>query len=373
MHVLASLYRRRCVVMIPFLIVPCVSALAGCDKEAKENVVKVDEHLMTEEIEKLVDEANVADDQMVVSDTPRHDDILSNPGTSVEPVSDKESPKAKIIVEVVPFKITDEEEESARDDDFELGRRDKGNEFLPKLTYEELGQRLEEMLMKALPNIADTTKLIEEAILRERKALRSEITSQVTNAIANHLPWQVDSSVGKYMSGHIKDISIWIALKIKFEELGGSNVTCRPSVIRPQDQDDPHDDAHPEGENRAKRQKIFEYGAFETSESSFAYDNESEPELPTENVSQDFMNELSLSVDENRLNRLSDEMLIQHCTSGDEHQYYIDQMQNFLKYRKAGEKYLNYHNYRSPLQLFKAVKEIPKHLQCLLSIKICGA
>ncbi|GJY51530.1 hypothetical protein Tco_0442377 [Tanacetum coccineum] len=31
-----------------------------------------------------------------------------------------------------------------------------------------------------------------------------------------------------------------------------------PSAIRPRDQHDPHDDAHPEGENRAKRQKTLQ-------------------------------------------------------------------------------------------------------------------
>ncbi|GJU06583.1 hypothetical protein Tco_1123013 [Tanacetum coccineum] len=39
-------------------------------------------------------------------------------------------------------------------------------------------------------------------------------------------------------------------------------------IIRPRDQDDPHDDAHPEGENSAKWQKTFEYETHVTGESS---------------------------------------------------------------------------------------------------------
>ncbi|GKA49916.1 hypothetical protein Tco_0742989 [Tanacetum coccineum] len=41
--------------------------------------------------------------------------------------------------------------------------------------------------------------------------------------------------------------------------------------------------------------------------------------------------EVSLTIDEAKLKKMADEMLRQRCTSGDEHQYHIDQMKNFLK------------------------------------------
>nr|GEZ15964.1 hypothetical protein [Tanacetum cinerariifolium] len=43
------------------------------------------------------------------------------------------------------------------------------------------------------------------------------------------------------------------------------------------------------------------------------------------------MEEVSLNIDEPKLNKIANEMLRQRCTSGDEHQYHIDQMKNFLK------------------------------------------
>ncbi|GJW80444.1 hypothetical protein Tco_0144419 [Tanacetum coccineum] len=49
------------------------------------------------------------------------------------------------------------------------------------------------------------------------------------------------------------DLPIWLALKYKFERLHVSDTSCRPSAVRLRDQDDPYDDAHPEGENSAKR------------------------------------------------------------------------------------------------------------------------
>ncbi|GJY14901.1 hypothetical protein Tco_0385323 [Tanacetum coccineum] len=43
------------------------------------------------------------------------------------------------------------------------------------------------------------------------------------------------------------------------------------------------------------------------------------------------MEEVSLTIDKAKLRKVADEMLRQRCTSGDELQYHIDQMKNFLK------------------------------------------
>ncbi|GJZ19484.1 hypothetical protein Tco_0556074 [Tanacetum coccineum] len=126
------------------------------------------------------------------------------------------------------------------------------------------------------------------------------------------------------------DLPIWLALKIKFEGLQASNTPCRTSAISPRDQDDPHDDDHPEGENSAKRQKMSEHGTYVFRESSFGQDNESEPgpstsgnkeelddfyfwtdsyatdddELPTEKVSQELVEEMSRRVDKAKLRKV---------------------------------------------------------------------
>nr|GFB30536.1 hypothetical protein [Tanacetum cinerariifolium] len=56
--------------------------------------------------------------------------------------------------------------------------------------------------------------------------------------------------------------------RIKFEILQVATTSCRPFTVRLRDQEDPHDDAHPEGENSAKRQKTSEYGTFKIGGSS---------------------------------------------------------------------------------------------------------
>ncbi|GJS88783.1 hypothetical protein Tco_0771419 [Tanacetum coccineum] len=197
---------------------------------------------------------------------------------------------------------------------------------------------------------------------KEREALRAEFTSQINNAITNQIPSQVDSSVRSYMSNHVlhvhptqsskasaqeqqyqlyltmkddlqlqqADLPIWLALKIKFEELIANNTSCRSFVIRLRDQDDHQDDAHHEGENSAKRQKTSEHETYVFVESSSDQANKSKSG-PSTLISQELVEEISEIVDEAKLRKFVDEMLRQRCTSGDEHQYHIDQMQNFLK------------------------------------------
>ncbi|GKE97124.1 hypothetical protein Tco_1581979, partial [Tanacetum coccineum] len=50
-----------------------------------------------------------------------------------------------------------------------------------------------------------------------------------------------------------------------------------PSAVCPRDQDDPHDDAHPEGENDAKRKKTSKHETYVFGEASSGQGNESEP------------------------------------------------------------------------------------------------
>ncbi|GKB70931.1 hypothetical protein Tco_0932343 [Tanacetum coccineum] len=146
----------------------------------------------------------------------------------------------------------------------------------------------------------ETERLISKAILQERGRMQAHISSQIQNAIDNAIPSLVDASVRSYMSGHIlhvhpaqvqsssvpeqqhqlylamkadpllqqQDIAIWLALQMKFEKTQVPQTACRYSAVRTRDQDDPHDDAHPEGENSAKRQKTSKYGAYVSGESS---------------------------------------------------------------------------------------------------------
>nr|GEX22660.1 hypothetical protein [Tanacetum cinerariifolium] len=118
--------------------------------------------------------------------------------------------------------------------------------------------------------------------------------------LADHLHEAMADSLPTMVDKHIKE-------QVEKQVLGQVlQRTCRTPAVRPRDQDDHHDDAHPEGEKN-------------------------DDEIPTKQVSQDIMEEVSLNVDEAKLKKITNEMLRQGCTSGDEHLYHIDHIKNFLK------------------------------------------
>ncbi|GJZ87726.1 hypothetical protein Tco_0659336 [Tanacetum coccineum] len=361
----------------------------SCDElEAKQNVQKVEGHLIAEEIKKLVERTKNVENPEVDSSILRQNDNQNDPGTRLEPRSNKESPKVEITVEVQPVNTIKEEEELA-EDDYELRRREKGKNveesrhapsptiirsprihsnlkcsdteklqeltvnyrphssstpsssssklsatnrllslfkpktgrfkryksffdelqgrygylfehlktrFMPRKKFHALPQHLQEVMEALLPKMvvahikeltktqvpiyvahgllmerqqsqADVAKMIADAIHQECENLQAQISSQINNAITNHIPSWVDSSIWNYMSSNIShvyptqasqasaheqqyqlyltmkdnpqlqhdDLPNWLALKIKFEGLQASNTPCRPSAIRPRD------------------------------------------------------------------------------------------------------------------------------------------
>ncbi|GKG12928.1 hypothetical protein Tco_0349888, partial [Tanacetum coccineum] len=90
----------------------------------QQNVEKVKEHLIAEEIEKMVEgteseDADEVDNSILNSQ--------NDPGTRLDPRSYKESLEVEKTADVQPVNVIEEEEESA-EDDYELRRRVKGKE-----------------------------------------------------------------------------------------------------------------------------------------------------------------------------------------------------------------------------------------------------
>ncbi|GJV75777.1 hypothetical protein Tco_1507361 [Tanacetum coccineum] len=182
-------------------------------------------------------------DEMILQDT------LQILGTRLKPRSDKESPEVEItndeeveITNVVILVNVNEEEEEITDESVKNQVPEQVRDQVPVYVAEGL-------IMERQKTKEEMEWMIAKAILQERGNIQAEISSQIQKAIDHHIPSQVDASM-------------------KFENLQVPQNTCRPSVVRPRDQDDPHDDAHPKGENSAKRQKTSEYEAYVSGESS---------------------------------------------------------------------------------------------------------
>nr|GEZ27979.1 hypothetical protein [Tanacetum cinerariifolium] len=99
-------------------------------------------------------------------------------------------------------------------------------------------------------------------------------------------------------------------LMIKFKKITTA-IAYRPFAIRLRDHDDYQDnDAHLEGKNNV------------------GIDDD---EFPDDKVSQEHSEEISREINEAQLQKAVDEMLRQRCNLREEHQYHVDQMQNYLK------------------------------------------
>ncbi|GKD55814.1 hypothetical protein Tco_1289201, partial [Tanacetum coccineum] len=256
------------------------------------------------------------------SSIPRND-VHNISGTRLEPRSDKESPEVEIandeeveitndeeveITNVVILVNANEEEEEITDEVYELKRMEKG-------------KIVEESRNTTFPTPIRSPRIHTDLVSSDIEKLQELTVTDTKSTPSSSSPSTKLSTTNRLVS-------------------------CRTSAIRLRDQDDPHDDAHPEGENSAKRQKTSEYEAYISRESSPGHDNEKEhgpstlgnqeqlddydfwtesyasddDEIPTKQVSQDIMEEVSLTIDEAKLKKIADEMLRQRCTSGDEHQ-----------------------------------------------------
>ncbi|GJQ91578.1 hypothetical protein Tco_0002717 [Tanacetum coccineum] len=96
---------------------------------------------------------------------------------------------------------------------------------------------------------ADVTAMIAEAIQNERENLWTEISLQVTNALANSIPAHYQLYIMMMDDEKLRndDLSIWWSLKIKFEKHEPSAAPCRTTVVCTRDYEDHQDnDARPE-------------------------------------------------------------------------------------------------------------------------------
>nr|GEY58134.1 hypothetical protein [Tanacetum cinerariifolium] len=91
------------------------------EHEAKQNVEKVVEHLIAEEIEKLVEGTKNVENNEGVNYVLNNQEV---PGTRLEPRSHKESLEVEKTTEVQPVNTIEEDEESA-EDYYELKRREE--------------------------------------------------------------------------------------------------------------------------------------------------------------------------------------------------------------------------------------------------------
>ncbi|GJR52718.1 hypothetical protein Tco_1403239 [Tanacetum coccineum] len=228
--------------------------------------------------------------------------------------------------------------------------------FMPRKSFDTLAGNLHDVMVETLLVMVD--KHIKEQVMKQVRLTSSEMikfsvvaergifTLNLEHKLecnCHDILLNVDASYSKqqyqlYLAMKSdpqlqqQDIAIWLALQMKFERNTVPQTACRTLAVRPRDQEPFYHfsldkffrgtSASTSGKSRAQTDD------FDFWTDSYASDDD---EIPTKQVSHDIMKEVSLTIDEAKLRKMADEMLRQRCTSGDEHQYHIDQMKEFLK------------------------------------------
>ncbi|GJV06823.1 hypothetical protein Tco_1344479 [Tanacetum coccineum] len=136
---------------------------------------------------------------------------------------------------------------------------------------------VEGLILERQKTKEEMEQMTANAILQERGNIQAEISSQIQNAIDIHIPSQVDASKTPEYEAYVSGESS--SGQVNEEERG-------PSTLGNQEQVDDYD--------------------FWTD--SYASDDD---EIPMKQVSQDIMEEVSLTIDEAKLKKMADEMLRQ--------------------------------------------------------------
>ncbi|GJS52617.1 hypothetical protein Tco_0625979 [Tanacetum coccineum] len=181
--------------------------------------------------------------------------------------------------------------------------------FKPRKSFHQLAETLQKTLEEALPSMvgdrvneiakkivplyvaegllldkqktqADVAAMIAETMLKKHENLRAEITLKVNNAITNNLQYQLYLMMKNDEKLCNDDLSIWWSLKIKFDKPATCAAPCRTTAIHPRDHEDHHDDAHPKGENSAKRHKTSEHGTFSVGPKKYTLSLHKFPAIP---------------------------------------------------------------------------------------------
>ncbi|GJW39777.1 hypothetical protein Tco_0065622 [Tanacetum coccineum] len=153
---------------------------------------------------------------------------------------------------------------------------------MPRTSSDQLADNLHDVMMETLPSLVKEKVMeqvkkevpyvyLAEGLILERKTTKEEMERLISKAIfymSGHILYVYPAQV---QSSSVPEQQHQLYLAMKVDSLSSS--------VRTRDQDDPHDDAHLEGENN-------------------------DDEVPTKQVSQDIMEEVSLTINEAKLKKI---------------------------------------------------------------------
>nr|GEY02053.1 hypothetical protein [Tanacetum cinerariifolium] len=288
------------------------------EQKTRENVVLVEEHLASVEIEKMVEgQENVVDDSSIPRNAEHN--ILS---TRLEPRSDNESLEVEFTDVVIPVNVYDEEEEE-----------DEITDEVYELKQKEKGKNVEESRITPFPTPIRSPRIHTNLVSLDTGKLKELTVTTSSSSSPNTKLSNTNQllSLFKAKPAHFKLYkSFFQALQGRyrylFEHLRAKFMPRKSFVTLADHLHEAMANSLPTMVYKHIKEQVQQQVPEQTD--SYASDDD---EIPIKQVSQDIMEEVSLNIDEAKLKKIADKMPRQRYTSGDKHQYHIDQMKNFLK------------------------------------------
>nr|GEX89861.1 hypothetical protein [Tanacetum cinerariifolium] len=290
------------------------------EQEARENVELVNEHLEFVEIKKMVKgQENVIDDSSISRNDENNIPDTREKGKIVE--ESRNTPFSTPIrsYRIYTYLVSLDTKKLQKLTVTDTKSTPSSCSPNTKRSFVTLANHLQEVMVDSLPTVVK--KHVKEQV-------PEQVRDQVPKAIANDIPSQVDSSVKSYMSRHIlhvhpapsqttsvleqqyqlyiymidnpqlqqQDIAIWLALQMKF---GILQKTSEYEAYTSGESSSGQDNEKEQGPSTLGNQvQVDDYDIWT---GSYASDDD---EIPTKQVSQDIMEEVSLTIDEQSKRKL---------------------------------------------------------------------
>nr|GEY00298.1 hypothetical protein [Tanacetum cinerariifolium] len=136
------------------------------------------------------------------------------------------------------------------------------------------------------------------------------------------------------------DFPLWLTLMYKFERPASHVDPCRIDAFCSRDHEDHHgDDARPEGESNAKRQRTSKKKQQEEIDACNDDQGTDDDEVPSKEVSPKLLAKMTwkgmkwvptTTDDQKRMQDTLNDMMRSRCDLGEEHQYHLDQMKSYM-------------------------------------------
>ncbi|GJR93117.1 retrovirus-related pol polyprotein from transposon TNT 1-94 [Tanacetum coccineum] len=191
--------------------------------ESKQNKEKVKEHLMAEEIKKLVEGTkNVEENVDVNSSTLTKNDNLIDPDTRLEPKINKESLKVELTASEQPVNVNEEEEELS-EYDYELKRREKEKHVeeirhtpspttnrslrIDSTLISSDIEKLQELTVNDPPASSSTPSSSSSKLSATNHLLSLFIPKTKFNVLAQHLQKVMEEALPKMVDDQVKELT----------------------------------------------------------------------------------------------------------------------------------------------------------------------